>query len=64
MEYYAPLMKWIPTVLLAVSFGGTFLFFLFLFIVIRGFSRLGHLKDISLTLKRIEKLIESKSKVS
>lgn len=58
------LLKWIPTALLAASFAGSLLFFMLIFILVRGFSRLSHLKDISLTLKRIEKLIEGKNKAS
>lgn len=62
MNYYGPFLQWLPTALIAVSFGGLFLFFLFLFILIRGLTRLSYLKDISLTLKRIEKLLEGKNK--
>lgn len=58
------LLKWIPTALLAASFAVSLVFFMLMFILLRGFSRLSYLKDISLTLKRIEKLIEGKNKAS
>jgi hypothetical protein len=64
MNYYGPFLKWFPTAVIAVSFAGTFMFFLFLFLVVRGLTRLSYLKDISLTLKRIEKLLEGKNKTT
>lgn len=64
-KLYEPLLpSWIPTLLMIISLGGSFLFFMFIFILFRGLARLSYLKEISLTLKRIEKIIESKNKTT
>ncbi len=64
METSLMLMQWLPNVLIALSLASSFVFFLFVFILIRGLMRLGHLKEISATLKRIEKLMETKGKAT
>jgi hypothetical protein len=63
MDNYVALIQWLPHLLIAVSFGGSLLFFLILFMLLRGLTRLNYLKEISTTLKRIESLLESKGKM-
>jgi hypothetical protein len=40
MDYYGPFLQWFPVARIAVSFIGTFMFFLSLFILVRGLTRL------------------------
>jgi hypothetical protein len=40
MNYYGSLLQWLPTATIAISFVGTSMFFLFLFVLVRGLTRL------------------------